>query len=74
MLYGDPADIEVLDHAEVDYAKLLVVAIPDRHTQEMVIANAQTLNKNITIFAGRIMGRSDQAENIACNSYHSARV
>ncbi len=50
VLYGDPADIEVLDHAEVDYAKLLVVAIPDRHTQEMVIANAQTLNKNITIF------------------------
>ncbi|KKR78614.1 MAG: hypothetical protein UU25_C0036G0007 [Microgenomates group bacterium GW2011_GWB1_40_9] len=50
VLYGDPADIDVLDHAEVDYAKLLVVAIPDRHTQEMVIANAQTLNKHISIF------------------------
>jgi len=49
VLYGDPADIDVLDHAEVDFAKLFVVAIPDRHTQEMVIANAQTLNKHITI-------------------------
>lgn len=49
VLYGDPADIEVLDHAEVDLAKLLVVAIPDRHTQEMVITNSQTLNKHITI-------------------------
>jgi CPA2 family monovalent cation:H+ antiporter-2 len=49
VLYGDPADIEVLNHAEVDHAKLFVVAIPDRHTQEMVITNAQTLNKHITI-------------------------
>ncbi|MFH0749633.1 MAG: cation:proton antiporter [Candidatus Gottesmanbacteria bacterium] len=49
VIYGDPADMDVLDYAQVDYAKAVVIAIPDRHTQEMVIANAQTLNKSIRI-------------------------
>lgn len=49
VVYGDPADIDVLDYAQVDFAKAVVVAIPDRHTQELVISNAQTLNKRITI-------------------------
>ncbi len=48
-VYGDPADRGVLDFAQVDRARLLVVAIPDRHTQEMVIANAQLLNRKIHI-------------------------
>ncbi len=70
VLYGDPADIEVLDHAEVDYAKLLVVAIPDRHTQEMVIANAQTLNKHITILC-RTHHEEDQ---IRLKTLHVAHI
>jgi CPA2 family monovalent cation:H+ antiporter-2 len=49
VIYGDPADMDVLDFAQVDFAKAVVIAIPDRHTQEMVIANAQTLNKSIKI-------------------------
>lgn len=49
VIYGDPADMDVLDYAQVDYAKAVVIAIPDRHTQEMVIANAQTLNSSIRI-------------------------
>lgn len=49
VIYGDPADLDVLDYAEVDFAKAVVIAIPDQHTQEMVIANAQTLNKHIRI-------------------------
>jgi len=49
VIYGDPADMDVLDYGEVDFAKAIVIAIPDRHTQEMVIANAQTLNKHIRI-------------------------
>jgi len=49
VVYGDPADKDVLDYAQVDYAKAVIIAIPDRHTQEMVIANAQTLNRRIKI-------------------------
>jgi len=49
VIYGDPADMDVLDYAQVDFARAVVIAIPDRHTQEMVIANAQTLNKNVRI-------------------------
>lgn len=49
VIYGDPAEKNILDYAQVDLAKTLVVAIPDRHTQEMIIANAQTLNKRIKI-------------------------
>lgn len=48
-VYGDPADKDVLDYAQVDYAKAIVIAIPDRHTQEMVIGNAVSLNRRIKI-------------------------
>lgn len=48
-VYGDPADKDVLDFAQVDYAKSIVIAIPDRHTQEMVIGNALSLNRRIKI-------------------------
>ncbi len=49
VVYGDPADKEVLDVAQVDFARVLVIAIPDRHTQELVIGHALTLNKHIKI-------------------------
>ena len=49
VVYGDPADKDVLDYAQVDFAKAVVIAIPDRHTQEMIISNAQTLNRHIRI-------------------------
>lgn len=49
VFFGDPADLEVLDHAEVDHARAVVIAIPDQHTQELVIANVQTLNKGVRI-------------------------
>lgn len=48
-VYGDPADKDVLDYAQVDFAKSIVIAIPDKHTQEMVIANALSLNRRIKI-------------------------
>jgi CPA2 family monovalent cation:H+ antiporter-2 len=50
VVYGDPADIDVLDYAQVDKAKSVIIAIPDRHTQEMIIGNALTLNKKIKIY------------------------
>jgi monovalent cation:H+ antiporter-2, CPA2 family len=49
-IYGDPADIDVLDYAQVDLARAVIIAIPDRHTQELVISNSFTLNKKIKIF------------------------
>jgi CPA2 family monovalent cation:H+ antiporter-2 len=49
VVYGDPADKAVLDYAQVDFAKAVIIAIPDIHTQEMIISNAQTLNRHIRI-------------------------
>lgn len=49
VVFGDPADKEVLDYAQVDRAKAIIIAIPDKHTQEMIIAHAQTLNRRIKI-------------------------
>lgn len=49
VVFGDPADKDVLDFAQVDFARAMVIAIPDRHTQEMIIGNAQTLNRRIKI-------------------------
>lgn len=50
VVYGDPADKDVLDYAQVDLARAIVIAIPDRHTQELIIGHALTLNKKIHIF------------------------
>jgi CPA2 family monovalent cation:H+ antiporter-2 len=58
-LYGDPADIKVLDYAQVDRAKIVVVAIPDQVTGEMVVANCLTLNPGIKIIS-RIHHQQDR--------------
>jgi len=59
-VYGDPSDIEVLDYAQVDKARVVIIAIPDRHTQEMVVANALTLSKTVRIIC-RTHHEEDQA-------------
>ncbi len=59
-LYGDPADIDVLDFAQVDKARAVVIAIPDRHTQELVVQHCQTLNPKATIIC-RTHREKDQA-------------
>lgn len=48
-VYGDPADKDVLDYAQVDFARAVVIAIPDRHTQEMIIGNSLSLNRRVKI-------------------------
>lgn len=48
-IYGDPAEPDVLDYAQVDLAKLVIIAIPDRHTQELVITNCLSLNRHVKI-------------------------
>ena len=60
VVYGDPGDLDVLDFAQVDKAKTIVIAIPDRHTQELVIGNALTLNPKINIIC-RSHFEEDQA-------------
>jgi len=49
IVYGDPSDIDVLDYAEVDKAQSVVIAVPDRHSQEMIIENSLKLNPRVTI-------------------------
>lgn len=61
VVYGDPADKEILDFAQVDHAKQLIVAIPDMHTQRQVIAHAKALNPDIKIIS-RSHYESDQKE------------
>lgn len=60
VVYGDPADRSVLDYAQVDFARALVIAIPDRHTQELIITNARSLSKKIRIIC-RTHHEEDQA-------------
>lgn len=60
VVYGDPADRDVLDFAQVDLARAIVIAIPDRHTQELIIGHAQTLNRRIKIIC-RSHHEEDQA-------------
>lgn len=50
VVYGDPSDVDILDLAQVDKAKAIVIAIPDITTQQAVIVHSLTLNKNITIY------------------------
>lgn len=59
-LYGDPADVDVLDFAQVEKARAVVIAIPDRHTQELVIQHCQTLNPKAIIIC-RTHREKDQA-------------
>ncbi|MCL5675719.1 MAG: cation:proton antiporter [Patescibacteria group bacterium] len=49
VLFGDPSDYEVLCYARVSMAKAIVIATPDRHSQEMIIQNSLSLNRNIVI-------------------------
>lgn len=60
VVYGDPADRDVLDYAQVDLARAIIIAIPDRHTQELIIGHAQTLNRRIKIIC-RSHHEEDQA-------------
>ena len=49
VVFGDPTDLSVLDFAQVDKARLVVLAIPDSLAQKIVVANCQTLNPQVKI-------------------------
>lgn len=50
-LYGDATQIEILNYASLLKAKALVVAVPDRLSQEVIIGVARRLNPRIAVFA-----------------------
>ncbi len=51
IIYGDPTDIDMLDYAEAEHATAIVLALPDRFSQETIIMNAKQLNHNIIIMS-----------------------
>lgn len=51
VVYGDPVEIDILRSAGIGSAKVLIVAIPDIHTAEIIIANSKNLNPNIKIIS-----------------------
>jgi CPA2 family monovalent cation:H+ antiporter-2 len=59
VVYGDPSERDILDYAQVDFAKLLIIAVPDTDSQRAIITNAKTLNRHIHIIS-RSHFESDQ--------------
>ncbi|KXK10574.1 MAG: Inner membrane protein YbaL [Microgenomates bacterium OLB23] len=51
IIYGDPSDIDILDFAETEHALMLVSAVPDQFSQEMIVLNAKVLNPKIMILS-----------------------
>lgn len=51
IIYGDPTDVDILDYAQVEYATLLISAVPEGFSQEMIVLNAQKLNPRIIIIS-----------------------
>lgn len=50
IIYGDPTEIDVLDYAECDEASVLVSAVPESFSQEMIVFNAKKLKPDVVIF------------------------
>ncbi len=50
-LYGDASNSEVIDHAHLDRANVLVVTIPDETSAELIVTAARDLNPDLLIVA-----------------------
>ncbi len=50
-LFGDAANSEVLEHAHLERARILVVTLPDEASTEMVVATARRLAPDLRIIA-----------------------
>ena len=59
IIYGDPCDIDILDYAQAEEAAILILALPEKYTQETIIMNAKKLNPHIYII-GRVHREVDQ--------------
>jgi CPA2 family monovalent cation:H+ antiporter-2 len=58
-IYGDATQIEILNYASVSRARLVVLAIPDRFSQEIIISHVQRLNPQAVIY-GRVHNNNDK--------------
>lgn len=61
IIYGDPTDIDILDYAQIEYARTLVVAVPEKFSQKTIILNAKKLNSSLQIYS-RIHNEADQQQ------------
>lgn len=48
-IYGDATEPDILDYAEVDKARFLIVSLPNSDDQEKIILEAKRLNPNLCI-------------------------
>jgi len=51
IIYGDPTDLDILDFAQIETASILILALPEKYSQEVIILNARRLNPKIFIIA-----------------------
>ena len=51
VVYGDATEPEILDQAGAEFAKVIVLAIPDRVAQESLISHVQTHFPNVKIIS-----------------------
>jgi monovalent cation:H+ antiporter-2, CPA2 family len=58
-VYGDATEIEILNFANVKTARTVVVAVPDRFSQEAIISHALRLNPQIIVY-GRAHENTDK--------------
>lgn len=58
IIYGDPTDINIQDYLEVERARIVIIAVPDYHSQEAVVLNIKKLNPNVPIIC-RVHRKSD---------------
>lgn len=49
VVFGDPSDIDVLEYAQVDKAKMVILAIPDTLTQKIAVTHCRSLNPRMEI-------------------------
>jgi CPA2 family monovalent cation:H+ antiporter-2 len=59
IIYGDPTDMDILDYAQADEARILVIAVPGKFSQEAIVMNAKKLNPKIVVFT-RVHREKDQ--------------
>lgn len=50
-LYGDASNSEIIKHANLDHASILVITIPDETTTILIVMTVRDLNPNLSIIA-----------------------
>ncbi|OGG26989.1 hypothetical protein A2960_02480 [Candidatus Gottesmanbacteria bacterium RIFCSPLOWO2_01_FULL_39_12b] len=49
VIYGDPAEIDVLEFAQIKKAKVIIIAYEDRYMQKAIVINTLSMNPGITL-------------------------